>query len=1050
MSKLLYYFDSSLRRRLTLMMMLNVLAVLALATFAFFISNAFSARRAITEELQTLAQVVGANSTAALSFGDRKTAEENLSALRTKPDVLFAQLFTARGEPFAGYFGANVDREQKLKNMQREFQHAPRYDGSGGLGIFDAEYWEEVAVARQVVLDGEEIGTILVETSAARLYESMGRNLVISAVVFAAALLIALLLSARLQRTVSNPVLELADTMRAVTAKEAYGTRVSTNAQGEIGALFGAFNHMLEQIELRDHEVASVSERLNLALDAAGLGLWDWDVASDSVYLDQRWADMIGAPPGDTNATVSELAELVPPEEREPILTRALLALKGTVPLYDVEHRVRTRSGNWIWVHSRGRVVGRDASGRALRMIGTNIDITRRRQDEAELRSAKEAAEQASRAKSQFLANMSHEIRTPMNGVLGMTELLLDTELNERQRRLAETARQSGTALLQIINDILDFSKIEAGKLELEHIDFDLRRIMDGVAGLFAESAQAKRMELIVHVEETVPPALRGDPARLRQILTNLIGNAIKFTDRGEVVVRAGLVRNGGDHVVLRFEVSDSGIGIEPEVQGRIFDAFSQADGSTTRKYGGTGLGLPICKHLVDLFGGEIGVKSQPGRGSTFWFTLSLEKQNGAVPYVPPRPASLRNLRALVVDDNAANRDILCGQLAALGMRADSAAGGQEALSALYGAVRRDPYRIAVLDMQMPGMNGLEVARLVRRDPGLEGIELLVMSSIGEDVSTQTLRELRVRRWLTKPVNQRQLHDCLVEFAGTETPALDLPLLRATSPERSAQALHVLVAEDNPVNQEVAVAMLEALGWTCDVAANGREALDAIGQQRYDVVLMDCQMPDMDGFEATRALRGREAATGAPRLPVIALTAHALEGDREQCVAAGMDAYLAKPYGKQQLEQAIRLQVGLRTERQPAEAAAPSAVLADTVAEGLDRTALDNIRSMDKSGGNALLARLIGIYMKSAPELLRVMRSAADAGDAKALGNAVHSLKSSSLNVGAARLGALCREIEAGAKSTPPVAPAGLVAATETEYLRVVQLLSAELEKGNT
>ncbi len=1045
MAKLRYVFDVSLRRRLTLMMMLNVLTVLALATFALFVSNALSARRTVTQELETLAQTVGANSTAALRLGDRKTAEETLSALRAQPDVLFAYLFTAEGEPFAGYFGANVDKEQKLKGMQREFQHAPRLDGSGGLGIFDAEYWKEAAIALPVVVDGQEIGTILVETSLARMYESIVRNLVIAAAVFAVALLIALWLSGRLQRTVSSPVLELADTMRAVTAKGAYDTRVSARGSDEIGMLFSTFNQMLEQIQLRDQRLAIASERLALALDASDTSLWDCDIARRSIYLDARWATMIGAEPGERSATWNELTQLMHPEEREHAISHMKDVLKGVVPLYNVEQRVRTPSGEWIWVQSRGKVVERDANGLALRMIGTNVDITKRKRDEAELRSAKETAEQASRAKSQFLANMSHEIRTPMNGVLGMTELLLESELGERQRRLAETAHQSGTALLWIINNILDFSKIEAGKLELEHIDFDLRQTMDEVVGLFGEPARAKRVELILNVEETVPAALRGDPGRLRQILTNLISNAIKFTDQGEVIVRAGVVRDDSGHVELRFQVSDTGVGFEPDIQARIFDAFSQADESITRKFGGTGLGLAICKQLVNLFGGSIGVSSQPGRGSTFWFIVPFEIQADANPYAPPRPASLRNVHVLVADDNAANRDILCNQLTALGMRADTAAGGQEALDALQGTADRDPYSIAVLDMHMPGMDGLELARRIRRDPGLEGVELIILSSIGHDVQPQILRDLRVRRWLIKPVGQRQWSDCLVEFTKAETRAASARPAASPAPARSARVLHVLVVEDNPVNQSVATSMLAALGYTCHLAATGREALEAIAQNRYDVVLMDCQMAEMDGFEATRALRESEAAAGAPRLPVIALTAHVIEGYREQCVAAGMDGYLAKPYSMQQLEEAIRH----HAEHQPEKAVPRTAPVADAAAEGLDRSALDSIRALDKSGGNTVLHRIIGIYLKNAPKLVHTMRGAADAGDATALGNAAHSLKSSSLNVGAASLGALCRQIEMAAKSTPRAAPASLVAVAESEYLRVAQLLDAELAKGD-
>jgi PAS domain S-box-containing protein len=1040
-------FESSVRRRLVLMILLPVLSALVLASFAILVNELLSTRRAIAEELQTLAQVIGASGAATLSARDQKVAENDLSALSARSDIRRASLFDAEGGLIANYVGADLDREDGHEDPKGEFRRWRKGGENERTGIFDAKYWTEIEVGQPVVLDGRTIGLIVIAASIARLQESMTHNLAIAVVVILVAMSIALMLSARLQRNVSDPVLELADTMRSLTATQAYGTRVRTDRIDEIGELYRAFNQMLDQIESRDQRLAIVSERLQMALDASNTSLWDCDAATGSVYLDARWAEMTGAQPGESYTTIGDLLALMPAEDRERAMTQAMLAVKGATPLYEIEHRVRTASGGCIWVHSRGRVAARGSNGRALRVIGTNMDITWRKKGEAELRSAKDAAEQANRAKSQFLANMSHEIRTPMNGVLGMTELLLDTELSDRQRRLAQTAHQSGTSLLNIINDVLDYSKIEAGKLKLEYVDFDLRRVMDEAVGLFAEPAQAKRIELILHVDEMIPPVLRGDPGRLRQVLINLIGNAIKFTEQGEVLVRAGFLRNGGDHVVLRFEVRDNGIGVEPEAQTRIFGAFAQADGGTTRKFGGTGLGLTICKHLVGLFRGEIGLSSQPGRGSTFWFSVPFDKHDGAAVYTPPRPKSLRNLRVLVVDDNATNRDILCGQLAALGMRADSAAGGQEALGALYTAADRDPYRIAVLDMQMPGMDGMELAHLIRRDPGLEGVDLLMLSSIAQDMPTHVLRDLRVRHWLTKPVSERQLHRCLLEFTAPEASASGghpAPSdVRAAAPAGSLRGLRVLVAEDNPVNQAVVLEMLASLGCSCRVVANGREALDAVARDTYDVALMDCQMPDMGGFEATQMLREREGAAGAPRLPVIALTAHALEGDREQCVAAGMDGYLAKPYSQQQLEHAIRRQI----EHCPEEEAAVIAAAPEVVSEGLDRAALDTIRALDKSGSDAVLHRVIGIYVNSAPKLIRAIRTAADAGDAAALGDAAHSLKSSSLYIGATRIGVLCREIEAGARSAPPVISAALVGTAESEWLRIAQLLSAELEK---
>jgi PAS domain S-box-containing protein len=561
-----------------------------------------------------------------------------------------------------------------------------------------------------------------------------------------------------------------------------------------------------------------------------------------------------------------------------------------------LQWEAKRKDGSIFWLELNGTMI---TIGNRECLLLVLRDITERKRQEIELTRSRDA----NQAKSDFLANMSHEIRTPLNGVIGMTGLLLDTDLDEEQLRYAETVRTSGESLLAIVNDILDFSKVEVGKLDLETLDFDLCALLDDFAAMLALRAREKELEFICATAPDVPSLVRGDPGRLRQVLLNLAGNAVKFTHKGEIAVRASLVSETDDEVMIRFSVKDTGIGIPADKQELLFQRFTQADGSTTRKYGGTGLGLAISKQLTEIMGGEIGVVSKEGEGSEFWFTARLGKQAEHERTIAP-PAEIRGMRILVVDDNVTNREVLTAQLLAWGARLEEARNGPMALQALYLAKGAgDPFQLAIIDMQMPGMDGASLARAIKADEKLKDTRLVLYSSLGKRGDAQQMQQIGFAGYLTKPVQRPELLDCLsTVLAGTAVAQQAQPIgTRHSIREMRRGTVRILLAEDNITNQQVALGILKKLGLRAEAVANGAEAVKALELIPYDLVLMDVQMPEMDGLEATQEIRNPQSAVRNHQIPIIAMTAHAMQGDREKCIGAGMNDYLTKPVSPQAL-----------------------------------------------------------------------------------------------------------------------------------------------------
>jgi signal transduction histidine kinase/CheY-like chemotaxis protein len=778
--------------------LLTSYAVLIWASLALVINEAISFRVGVRDDLAVLADMIGKNSSAALTFDDREDAAKTMAGLSANPRILAAYLISGDQRLFASY-RASTSRANPLGLEQGTAAEPDRVDPAvlSGLKNRAASFWRfDLNIVRDISLDGRVIGTVVLQYDPAILLSKLGWLAVFFSAVLIVALLAAYFISAKLQGLITVPILELAETMKDVSSKRNYSVRSIKRSNDEFGSLTDGFNEMLSQIEGRD-------DRLKLAN--------------------------------------TQLLETV-----------------------------------------------------------------------AQLEIAKETADAANLSKSRFLANVSHEIRSPMNGVLGMTEILLQTDLSDKQRKCVEIVHKSAKNQLLIINQILDFSKIEAGKLELERADFDLHLLVEEVIELIAEHGHSKGLEIACLIRPGVPAALSGDPLRLRQILINLLGNAVKFTAEGEVVLRLAAEEVDARYVRLRFEVSDTGIGIEPSLQKSIFDSFSQADDSTTRKFGGTGLGLSIASQLAEMMGGTIAVESEPGKGSSFRLCLRLERQSCCDPAEPGR-AAFQGQRLLIVDDNHTSAEAIRTLALSLGISATTASSASEALGMLCSSPAGDRFDVVVIDAGLGDRTGFELARAIRSDPVTAGIRLVLLTTSGQDPDhTEAAEKSRDLVCLDKPVVKSRLCACLAALlreqaqplhaAQAALPALPGPAVRA----------NILVAEDDPVNQDVAVLMLEAIGCRATIAETGKIAVEEVLNNAYDLVLMDCQMPVMDGFEATRIIRRHENERGRQRIPIISLTGIVIEMDREKMFEVGMDDYLGKPYTIEQLQDAVDKWLDLR------------------------------------------------------------------------------------------------------------------------------------------
>jgi two-component system sensor histidine kinase/response regulator len=989
----------SIRAKLTLIVMATSAAALLLAGITLGVYDRFAFRREIARDLETLARITSSNSAAALAFNDAAAGREILGALVEEKQIVHACLYTHDGKVFATYSRADAD-----KNF------APPPAEKNGSRFTE----DRLLAFENVEVQGEAVGSIYLESDLEGVRAHMMRNAVTLVAVLLISIFAAYLLGSRLQQTISGPVLELARTAFAVTMENDYTIRAHKTTNDEIGFLYDQFNEMLERIQKRDVElnehraqlerrvadrtadlqkkveevqaaeeaVRKGKERLQAVLESVDDVVLEMDADNKFVNVWNQRGEVLMRPKDEMiGATFDDLL----PGELPKLVRAASARVLSTGKIEMLEYAVPMPAG-LRWFASRMTRIPAEAGARAT-ICAVVRDVTERREAEEELKRAKEAAEAASQAKSEFLANMSHEIRTPMNGILGMTELTLDTELTKEQQEYLKTVKTSADALLVVINDILDFSKIEAGKLEFERVDFNLWNSLGETMEALALRAHQRGLEFACRIRPEVDQWVTGDPGRLRQVLVNLIGNAIKFTERGEVVLEVGKDGEDATGALLHFAVRDTGIGIAKEKQGLVFGAFTQADSSMSRRYGGTGLGLAITHRLVEMMGGRIWLESELGRGSTFHFTARFGKAASQETAAQSgKPEKLRGKRVLIVDDNESVRAILEEIFTSWKMIPVMVSNSAAALAALERAPEElTGFALVVGDAQMPGKSGFDLAGEIRRRYGAHAPKFVMIGSSAKDAAATPDRETGIDAFVSKPIQQSQLLDTLQELFNPAFAAEESAPARPRAAQEGRTAMRILLAEDNAVNRLVATRLLQKAGYEVVVAENGREAVEFAKKGNVQLVLMDVQMPEMDGFEATQAIRDEEKTTGA-HLTIVAMTAHAMKGDRDRCLAAGMDDYLTKP---------IRSAILFELLERYAANAAPTAATKTAEREEIPGThAWDLDRALARvSGDRDLLVELIVIFETECPKLLGAIRSAVERGDASALEMNAHGLK---------------------------------------------------------